>query len=111
MAPGCTLESLMNATEIGDPRMDMGVVTDVQRAQPPFEPTRLLSAMDVLAVMDRLFACEVRDAMVLPPTESVRCASSTATPWHRPSTPAYTRSNRIASPSTSLRPAIIGPSS
>ena len=55
MAPGVTCESLMNAIEvrhecprarlsvqIGDPRMDMGVITDAQRSQPAFERTRLL---------------------------------------------------------------------
>ena len=48
---------------IGDPRMDMGVVTEAQRQQPLFEPARLLSAEDVLTVMDRLFASEVRDCL------------------------------------------------
>lgn len=48
----------MNAVEIGDARMDTGVLTEAQRQQPPFEPARELSADEVLAVFDRLFACE-----------------------------------------------------
>ena len=53
-----SLYDAMQAIEIGDPRVDTGVITRDVVLQPPFDPSRVLLPDEVCAVMDQLLRAE-----------------------------------------------------
>ncbi|KAI0713691.1 Mak10 subunit, NatC N-terminal acetyltransferase-domain-containing protein [Earliella scabrosa] len=55
---GFTLMDAMSAFEIGEPRLDSGMVLEEQR-RPPFDPLTPLLPEEVCWLLDRSFACEV----------------------------------------------------
>lgn len=58
-APNATVFNMMSAIEIGDSRVDAGMLSEAQRNQPSFDPYRLLLPEELLLVMDDLMRCEV----------------------------------------------------
>ena len=65
IVPRLSMLTAMAAIEIMDARVDTGIVTDAQRAQPAFDPLRLLPPTEVLYIMDQLLSCEVLAYFVL----------------------------------------------
>ncbi|KAI0317487.1 Mak10 subunit, NatC N-terminal acetyltransferase-domain-containing protein [Amylostereum chailletii] len=55
---GFGLYDTMTALEIGEPRMDSGVVLDEER-RPPFEPLAPLLPEELCYILDRSFSCEM----------------------------------------------------
>ncbi|KAI8974244.1 Mak10-domain-containing protein [Trametes punicea] len=55
---GFTLMDAMSAFEIGEPRLDSGMILEEQR-RPPFEPLTPLLPEEVCWILDRSFACEM----------------------------------------------------
>ncbi|KAI0781517.1 Mak10-domain-containing protein [Trametes elegans] len=55
---GFTLMDAMSAFEIGEPRLDSGMILEEQR-RPPFDPLTPLLPEEVCWIMDRAFACEM----------------------------------------------------
>ncbi|PCH38539.1 Mak10-domain-containing protein [Wolfiporia cocos MD-104 SS10] len=55
---GFTLMDAMSAFEIGEPRMDSGMVLEDQRT-PRFDPLAPLLPQEVCWIIDRMFACEM----------------------------------------------------
>ncbi|KAI0933432.1 hypothetical protein AcV5_005579 [Taiwanofungus camphoratus] len=58
LTEGFTLLDAMSAFEIGEPRMDSGMVLE-QHRRSPFEPLTLLLPQEVCWILDRSFACEM----------------------------------------------------
>ncbi|KAI0263774.1 Mak10 subunit, NatC N-terminal acetyltransferase-domain-containing protein [Gloeopeniophorella convolvens] len=54
-----TLYDAMSALEIGDPRMDSGLILDEQEQNPPFVPFAPLLPEEVCYILDRAIACEM----------------------------------------------------
>lgn len=59
MSENTSVYAMMASIEIGDPRVDSGMLNEAQKTQPPFDPTRLLLPDEVMLVMDDLLRCEV----------------------------------------------------
>ncbi|RPD55689.1 hypothetical protein L226DRAFT_540104 [Lentinus tigrinus ALCF2SS1-7] len=55
---GFTLMDAMSAFEIGEPRLDSGMILEEQR-RPPFDPLTPLLPEEVCWILDRSFACEM----------------------------------------------------
>ncbi|KAI1791577.1 Mak10 subunit, NatC N-terminal acetyltransferase-domain-containing protein [Ganoderma leucocontextum] len=55
---GFTLVDAMSAFEIGEPRLDSGMILEEQR-RPPFDPLTPLLPEEVCWLLDRSFACEM----------------------------------------------------
>ncbi|KAI0628810.1 Mak10-domain-containing protein [Trametes polyzona] len=55
---GVTLHDAMSAFEIGEPRLDSGMILEEQR-RPPFDPLTPLLPEEVCWILDRSFACEM----------------------------------------------------
>ncbi|KAH9915240.1 Mak10 subunit, NatC N-terminal acetyltransferase-domain-containing protein [Epithele typhae] len=55
---GMTLMDAMSAFEIGEPRLDSGMILEEQR-RPPFDPLAPLLPEEVCWILDRTFACEM----------------------------------------------------
>ncbi|KAI9069479.1 Mak10-domain-containing protein [Trametes sanguinea] len=55
---GFTLMDAMSAFEIGEPRLDSGMILEEQR-RPPFNPLTPLLPEEVCWILDRSFACEM----------------------------------------------------
>ncbi|KZT11152.1 Mak10-domain-containing protein [Laetiporus sulphureus 93-53] len=55
---GFTLLDAMSAFEIGEPRMDSGMILEHQR-KPPFDPLKPLLPGEVCWILERSFACEM----------------------------------------------------
>ncbi|KAI0373145.1 Mak10-domain-containing protein [Pilatotrama ljubarskyi] len=55
---GFTLMDAMSAFEIGEPRLDSGMILEEQR-RPPFDPLAPLLPEEVCWILDRSFACEM----------------------------------------------------
>ncbi|KAK7688903.1 hypothetical protein QCA50_007594 [Cerrena zonata] len=58
LSDGFTLMEAMGAFEIGEPRMDSGVILDTNRRL-PFDPLTPLLPEEVCWILDRSFACEM----------------------------------------------------
>ncbi|KAI9508819.1 Mak10 subunit, NatC N-terminal acetyltransferase-domain-containing protein [Russula earlei] len=54
-----TLYDAMSALEIGDPRMDSGLILDEEARRPQFNPLALLLPEEVCYILDRVIACEM----------------------------------------------------
>ncbi|KAH9842464.1 Mak10-domain-containing protein [Rhodofomes roseus] len=53
-----SLLDAMSAFEIGEPRMDSGMVTESQQ-RPPFDPLAPMLPQEICWILDRAFACEM----------------------------------------------------
>ena len=51
--------AMMASVEIGDPRVDAGMLNEAQKAQPTFDAARPLLPDEIMLVMDDLLRCEV----------------------------------------------------
>ncbi|KAI0081399.1 hypothetical protein K474DRAFT_1587725 [Panus rudis PR-1116 ss-1] len=58
LTDGFTLLDSMGAFEIGEPRMDSGMILE-QDQRPPFDPLNPLLSEEVCWILDRSFACEM----------------------------------------------------
>ncbi|KAI0085943.1 Mak10 subunit, NatC N-terminal acetyltransferase-domain-containing protein [Irpex rosettiformis] len=58
LTDGFVLMDAMSAFEIGEPRMDSGMILEEDK-KPPFDSTALLLPEELCWIMDRMFACEM----------------------------------------------------
>ncbi|EIM82360.1 Mak10-domain-containing protein [Stereum hirsutum FP-91666 SS1] len=59
LTDGFTLLDSMSAIEIGEPRMDSGVILEEETKRPPFKPLDPLLPSELCYILDRTFACEM----------------------------------------------------
>ncbi|EKM56096.1 uncharacterized protein PHACADRAFT_122281 [Phanerochaete carnosa HHB-10118-sp] len=59
LTPGFTLMDSMSAFEIGEPRMDSGMLLEQDNTRPAFEPLTPLLPEELCWIIDRSFACEM----------------------------------------------------
>lgn len=67
----CDSDSLQILLQIGEPRLDSGMILEEQR-RPPFDPLAPLLPEEVCWILDRSFACEVNDP-ALPCIYTISC--------------------------------------